>query len=165
MIVATTLPAVGPQLTASLLFVGLAAAFAHIYLLRRRDNWWAIIPSGFMLVLAAVIVLSSTIVRVETLGAILFSGLGAVFLALYLLTGRDTQWWALIPAVALLVFGLFIFTLNDALDGERSDLLRWWPVLLIALVCGRRLVGSPHAACPARHRDQPRACSAPTARE
>ena len=133
MIVATTLPAVGPQLTAALLFVGLAAAFAHIYLLRRHDNWWAIIPSGFMLVLAAVIVLSSTIARVETLGAILFSGLGAVFLALYLVTGRNTQWWALIPAAALLIFGLFIFTLSDALGGERNDLLRWWPVLLIAL--------------------------------
>ncbi len=147
MIVATTLPAITPQLTAALLFIGLASAFAHIYLLRRRDNWWAIIPSGFMLVLAVVIVLSGTIARLETLGALLFFGLGLVFLALYALTGRDTQWWALIPAAALLIFGLFIFTLNDALAGESSGVLRWWPVLLIALglIVGWRATRTPPA--------------------
>lgn len=131
MIITTTLPNVTAEVTASLLFVGLAAAFAHIYALRRSDNWWAIMPGGFMLVLAAVVIASGAIERVETLGALLFGGLGLVFLALYALTGRNTQWWALIPAAALVTFGLFIFMLDPT--GEGNPLLRWWPLLMIAL--------------------------------
>ena len=59
-------------LIAAVLFVGLGLAFVNIYLVKRADHWWAIIPGGFMIVLAAVISLSVRVARLETLGAALF---------------------------------------------------------------------------------------------
>ena len=115
---------------AAVLFVGLAVAFVHIYLVRRAEHWWAIIPGGFMLVLAVVIGLSVRVERLETLGAALFVGMGLVFFALYLLAGTRRHWWALIPGGVLMLFGLLIYTVNNTVQ---SALLRWWPVSLIVL--------------------------------
>jgi hypothetical protein len=99
---------------AATLFVGLALAFANLYLVNRAEQWWAILPSGFMAVLAAVIALTATVTRLETLGAILFAGMGVVFGLLYLLAGKRRHWWALIPAGVLLLW-------------------RWWPSALIVV--------------------------------
>lgn len=118
------------QLIAAVLFVGLALAFAHIYLVDRATHWWAIIPGGFMLVLAAVISLSTTVARIETLGTVLFVGMGLVFVVLYLLAGRRRHWWALIPGGVLVLFGLVIYTVDNAVQ---IALLRWWPTVLVIL--------------------------------
>ena len=128
MMLLTTQPQINDRVTAGVLFVGLALAFAHIYLLDRADRWWAIIPGGFMLVLGGVIALSAQTERAETLGAVLFAGMGAVFFLLYVLGGRRRQWWALIPGAVLIIFGLFIFVLDK---GGENTLLRWWPLILI----------------------------------
>ncbi|MEZ4656612.1 MAG: hypothetical protein R2911_03500 [Caldilineaceae bacterium] len=133
MIFLSTLPNLDPRLTAALLFVGLALAFVHIYLLDRNERWWAIIPGGFMLVLGLVIALSGLIGRIETLGALLFIGMGAVFFALYALGGRRRQWWALIPGSVLLIFGLFVFARDGADGGEQSAVMQWWPLILLLL--------------------------------
>ncbi|NJN82374.1 MAG: YfhO family protein [Caldilineaceae bacterium] len=90
-------------------------------------------PGGFMFVLSLVIALSSVVERVETLGTLLFVGMGFVFFALYLLAGRRRQWWALIPGSVLTLFGFFIFAL-DREDG--SVIWRWWPIALILLGVG-----------------------------
>lgn len=132
MVLVSTLPAVDPRLNAGLLFFGLALAFIHIYLLNRAERWWALIPGGFMLVLGIVIALSSTVTRVETLGVILFVGMGLVFFTLYAVVGRR-QWWALVPGTVLLLFGFFIFTVEG--EGD-SAWLRWWPVLLMLIGAG-----------------------------
>jgi drug/metabolite transporter (DMT)-like permease len=127
-----TLANASPTLTAALLFLGLALAFGHVYLLRRDEHWWAIIPGGFMLVLGLVIVLSD-ILPLQMLGALLFAGMGLVFCLLYLLGDRRRQWWTLIPGAVLLIFGLFVL----AQDGEGSNpLIRWWPLLLVLLGLG-----------------------------
>jgi len=131
MVVVSTWPSIDPRLNAALLFLGLAFAFIHIYLLDRVERWWAIIPGGFMLVLGIVIALSSTIAKVETLGVILFVGMGLVFFSLYVMVGRR-QWWALVPGTVLLLFGFFIFTVDE---GD-SPTLRWWPVLLMLVGAG-----------------------------
>ncbi len=128
MILSSTIDALDARLTAAILFIGLAAAFFHIYLLRRLENWWAVIPGGFMLVLAVVIALSVRIVRAETLAAVLFAGMGLVFFALYLLPARRRQWWSLVPGSVLLVFGLFVLTSSET---GTAVWLRWWPILLI----------------------------------
>jgi hypothetical protein len=118
-------------LVAALLFLGLALAFGHVYLLRRQEHWWAIIPGGFMAVLGIVIALSS-LLPLQVLGALLFAGMGLVFCLLYLL-GERRQWWALVPGAVLLIFGLFVF----AQDGERANpFLRWWPLLLMLIGVG-----------------------------
>ncbi|NJN82375.1 MAG: hypothetical protein HC802_08940 [Caldilineaceae bacterium] len=46
MVFLSTFPDVDPRLIAALLFVGLALAFAHIYLLDRSNAWWAIIRAA-----------------------------------------------------------------------------------------------------------------------
>ena len=63
MALTSTISALDQRITAALLFVGLALAFANIYLLDRRQNWWAMIPGGFMLVIGLVIALSVRITR------------------------------------------------------------------------------------------------------
>jgi hypothetical protein len=115
---------------AAILFAGLAMAFANLYVVNRAEHWWAIIPGGFMLVLAGVIALTVTVTRLETLGAILFVGMGLVFVLLYLLTAKRRHWWALIPAGVLLLFGLLTYSVDN---GVQNALLRWWPATLIVL--------------------------------
>jgi len=132
MVLVSTLPAVDPRVNAGLLFFGLALAFIHTYLLNRAERWWALIPGGFMLVLGIVIALSSTVNRVETLGVILFVGMGLVFFTLYFVVGRR-QWWALVPGTVLLLFGFFILTVEE---GGDSAWLRWWPALLMLIGAG-----------------------------
>lgn len=118
---------VEPGILAAVLFVGLALGFAHVYLLDRRERWWAVIPGGFMLVLGLVLGLSSRIERTETLAALLFGGLGLVFFILYLVD-RRRQWWALFPGSVLVVSALLAATAGE--EGGRPW-LRWWPTLLI----------------------------------
>jgi hypothetical protein len=83
------------------LFGSLALGFGGVYLVRPCENWWALIPGGAMVALAAVVLLST--VAGELAGAALFLGLGLVFVALYFaeIDGQRQNWWALIPAGAL----------------------------------------------------------------
>ncbi len=144
MVYLSTVESIDQRLTASVLFAGQAVAFAHVYLLDRVDRWWAIIPGGFMFVLGAVIALSSRTGALETLGSVLFVGLGSVFLLLYALGSRRRLWWALIPGTVLVVFGLFLFSVED---GSQSALIRWWPLLLMVagLVTGWQAWRRPKA--------------------
>ena len=130
MVYLTTVQSLDQRITAGLLFVGQALAFAHIYLLDRDERWWAVIPGGFMLVLGGVIALSSRTMDPDSLGTTLFVGLGCVFILLYLLGRRTRLWWALIPGLVLVVFGLFLFSVERS---QENGLLRWWPVLLLLL--------------------------------
>jgi hypothetical protein len=117
------------SLIAAQLFAGMALAFGNIYLLARQERWWAILPGGFMLVLALVVGSSSWITAVESLAALLFGGLGLVFFLLYLLDRRRRQWWALIPGSVLLVFGVLAFTSGSV---QEAGFVRWWPLVLVA---------------------------------
>ena len=118
-----------PTVSGALLLIGLAVAFVQIYLVKRTDHWWAILPGGFLLVLGLTVALSSRL-PLAWLSGLLFTGIGMVFALVYLLGDRRRQWWALVPAAILVSFGLFLFA------GQNTDertLLRWWPLLLIAL--------------------------------
>ena len=120
------------SLIAAQLFGGLALAFGSIYLTARGERWWAILPGGFMLVLAIVVGASSWVASTEVLAAVLFVGLGLVFFLLYFLDQRRRQWWALIPGSVLLVFGLLTLSTGRAVESEtQAGLVRWWPLLLI----------------------------------
>lgn len=130
MVLLNTIPAVPPETLPALLFVGIAAGFIHIYLLDRQEHWWALLPAGFTLVIALIIGLSALTHNITYLGAVLFAGMGAVFLAIYLLSPGAQQWWSLIPAGVLLIFGLLILTSER--DGQ-AGYMRWWPLLLVAV--------------------------------
>lgn len=118
---------------AATLFVGLALAFTNLYFVNRAEHWWAIIPGGFMLVLAVVIGLTVSITRLETLGAILFAGMGLVFALVYLLAGARRHWWALIPAGVLLFFATVTYSVDN---GVQNALLRWWPAAFVVIGAG-----------------------------
>ncbi len=128
MVLLNTIPAVPPETLPALLFVGIAASFIHIYLLQRQEHWWALLPAGFTLVIALLIAVSALTHNITYLGALLFGGMGAVFLAIYLLSPGAQQWWSLIPAGVLLIFGLLILT---AQGEEEQSLMRWWPAALV----------------------------------
>lgn len=108
-------------------FGGLALAFAHVYLSDRGGRWWALIPSGFLAVLGAVMGVSAWGIPMEALALLLFGGLGGVFFLLFLLHRR--QWWAVLPGGVLVVFASLAAARSS--DGQVMPLLRWWPLLLI----------------------------------
>ncbi len=128
MVLLSTRADVGGPLIAAVLFWGLGLAFAHIYLRARTENWWAILPGGFLTVLGVVIALSGRVDSLRALGSVLFAGLGLVFLLLALAGGKLRHWWALVPGSILLLFGLFILGGGGVTGGGA---LRWWPVLAI----------------------------------
>jgi hypothetical protein len=101
-----------------------AAAFAVIYLLRPKRNWWAIIPGG-VLASIALLVLFEEIFPGWDGAAIMFLGFAATFTTLYLLPAlRGGKRWALYPAIGSII--LTVLT-NDP-SGDGSFLL---PLLLI----------------------------------
>jgi hypothetical protein len=106
-------------------FLGcIGLAFWFVYL-RRQDQWWAVIPGGVMLTLAAVTALDNFINWSEV---VFFLGLATTFLLVAVLpnTGQDTR-WAFIPAAILGIIGLTIFA------PIKNLMFYLWPVLLIAL--------------------------------
>lgn len=117
------------------LFFGLALAFAVVYLGDRRERWWALIPFGTLALMAGVILLSGAALPVQTLGAVLFGGMGLVFLLVYLLAPERPRFrWALVPAAVLLVMG--VVTLLAGVRQSNPALAPWlrlWPLLLIGL--------------------------------
>lgn len=102
---------------------GLGLSFWLIYA-RRQDHWWAIIPGGVLLTLAAVAGLDDF--GLDYGGGIFFLGLGLTFVLVALLPspGADTR-WSFIPAAVMLILG---FTQLTEL-GE--DILNYWPAILI----------------------------------
>jgi hypothetical protein len=118
------------ELGGVILFLGLGLAFVAVYFVEidgQRHNWWALIPAGALLSLAAVVLLS-TLGAGGAAGAALFLGLGLTFGALYLMRGPERPLgWAWIPAVALLGFGAFVLLVTGELPYARL----FWPLALI----------------------------------
>lgn len=105
----------GPWLGA--LFMGsISAAFWLTYLVH-RDFWWAIIPGGVLLSVAAV-ALFATWWQSEVLGAVLFFGMGLTFgLVSTVPTPQGRLTWALIPAGVFGVLGLAVLlAFNSAVN-------------------------------------------------
>ncbi len=90
-------------------------------------HWWAIIPGGVLGTLAVVAAVEEFGEGPFEVGSVFFLGLGITFLVLGLLPrvdGRALR-WALIPAGALLLFGLLVNTPAIAYVNYI------WPVALI----------------------------------
>jgi hypothetical protein len=91
----------------ALLFAVPGALFV-ITFFTQREHWWAIIPGLSLLGLAALIFIESAFPEAnDPWGAGIFLGsIGLSFVGVYLRTG---QWWAIIPAGALLSLGVNLF--------------------------------------------------------
>lgn len=124
----------------TIFFAAIGLGFWVVYY-RDRSNWWAIIPGGVLLSLALVILVSG-VAEGEVAGAALFIGIGLTFLVLSVVpTPEGRLTWARIPAVVLILFGLFVGAAATELVGYL------WPAALIlgglfllvrALTAGRR---------------------------
>jgi hypothetical protein len=128
-------PAFASNFGGTLFMGGLSLAFLVVYFMN-RENWWAIIPGGVLLTIAAITALD----RVPALdtGGIFFLGLAATFavLALIPVEGRRMSWpW--IPAAVLAVMGILISV-------AAANLINYlWPVALILgglLLLGRAIL-------------------------
>ncbi len=102
----------------------LGLSFWVIFIIDRK-NWWAIIPGGVLITLAAIAGLSQFIAGVAT-GGIFFFGLGITFGLVAVLPSPEGQMkWAWIPAGVLVLMGLLIM----AAAGNIINYL--WPAILI----------------------------------
>jgi len=115
------------QWDAALVLFGIALGFWAM-LLVQKQNWWAAIPAGVLIVVGVLLGLQA---RLSELGwlALFFLGLAVVFGLLYLVrAGQPDSRWAAIPAAALALLG--VVTLVSAID-LAPVVLKWWPVLLL----------------------------------
>lgn len=127
------------------LFLGAISLSFWLIFLLHREQWWALIPGGTLLTLAAIAGLDQRMVG-EQAGALLFYGLGLTFGLVYLTSWSGARRsWALIPAGIMLVMGLII----QASFGAVLDVA--WPVALIAagLYMGLRTLIANRAPLPA----------------
>lgn len=113
------------QISMAVLLVIVGAGFFGGFFAARingvRAGWWRFIPAWTMIALAVMVLLSTLDpAPVELIAALLFWGLAAAFLHIYLLQ-RSEHWWALIPGGFMLVLGgvilLSTFTINIAILG------------------------------------------------
>lgn len=99
---------------------GIGLAFLLIFLSNFK-NWWALIPAGVLLSLAAMLLLGF-----ES-GGIFLIGLGLTFGVLgFIPTEHGRMRWAFIPAVVLIVIGIFVSLVVYDLFAVL------WPLALIA---------------------------------
>ncbi len=113
------------QIIVALLLAVVGVGFFSGYFAARikeaRAGWWRFIPAWTMVALAIMVLLSTLDpAPVELIAALLFWGLAAAFLHIYLLQ-RSEHWWALIPGGFMLVLGSVIllstFTINITILG------------------------------------------------
>ncbi len=111
------------------IFLGsIALGFVTVYVMN-REQWWAIIPGGVLLTLAAVAGLDE--VSGGESGGLFFLGLAATFALVALApTAKGRMTWAWIPAGVLFVMAVVI---TASLEGFFNLL---WPLALVALGSG-----------------------------
>jgi hypothetical protein len=108
----------------SIFLGGISLGFWAVFL-RKRENWWAVIPGGVLMTLATVAGLSEVVSGLE-IGGIFFLGLALTFSLVYVLpTPEGRMTWAVIPAGILFALGVLI------LIGAGSVINFVWPVALI----------------------------------
>lgn len=114
----------GIDLTPVFIIGSLGLAFLLIFIVR-QDFWWAIIPGGVMLTIAAITIIP-TFASGEFTAAVLFLGLAATFGVLSLVpTPGGRMRWPLIPAGILLGVALIV-------TAASADLIRFaWPLALV----------------------------------
>jgi hypothetical protein len=116
-------PGIADAIGGAVFLGGISLAFWLVFILTPK-NWWAIIPAGVLLTLAAVTLIPEN-AGIET-GGIFFLGLAVTFLALALIPVEGKRMsWPLIPGGILFVMGILLLL-------TQTDLINYiWPIALI----------------------------------
>ena len=94
------------EFLAAYVLSAIALPFIAVYL-RDTSQWWALIPAYVLLAVAAMILLSETVLLSDAFEAtFVLTAIALPFLVVYL-RNRE-QWWPLIPAYVLLSIGIMI---------------------------------------------------------
>ena len=120
-------PNLADQVTGGVFLGCIGLSFITILLSTRGQQWWAIIPGGTLLTLAAVAALEPFIADDMT-GAIFMLGLALTFSIIYFMPfpGRRMR-WALYPSIILGIIGILLL-------GSAAQLAQLvWPVAIIAI--------------------------------
>ena len=121
------LPPVGEVIGGGLFLGAIGAGFLVAYA-RQRSNWWAVIPAGVLFTLAIISIvddLPGTPLPFDS-GALLFFGIGITFMVISFLNVEGQRLsWAMIPAIVLIAFGLFVGF------GQAESWNYIWPSLII----------------------------------
>jgi len=108
------------------LFFGLLLPFVAAYLTDRTQNWWALIPGGFLLFLAMTTLLVDN-VGGEWIGSLFLFLIGLSFFTVYM--NDRSRTWALIVA-----YVLGVLSLAPAMASGRGDTAAYFgPVFLFAI--------------------------------
>jgi len=99
----------------SVMLFSIALPFLLIYLVKRGDFWWALIPGGIMLFVAIIPILT-LYVRGEAIGTFVLWAIALPFWVIYLIDRKN--WWAIIPAGTLTVIGLMPLAALGNLPGQ-----------------------------------------------
>jgi hypothetical protein len=93
-----------------------ALPFLVVYL-RNRGHWWALIPSFILLAIALMLLLTSlNVLSDEMIGPFVLYAIAIPFLVVYFIN-RD-NWWALIPAYAMIVIGTMVGLIETDVLGD-----------------------------------------------
>ena len=107
------------------IFLGMIGLSFWVIYFTHRENWWAIIPGGVLLTLAGITLLGNND-NGYLAGGLLFLGLAATFLVVYLIpTELGRMRWSVWPAAVLAIMGALILT------GASGFAQYVWPIAII----------------------------------
>lgn len=130
MLYMTTVSGFEPRLIAAVLLWGMALSFLLAYVIDPQERWWGLVMGGLMAVLGVNTAVSGVLPSIEVLGAILFGGLGVVFVVLFLLGDKSRFWWAPIPGFIMMVYSAFAY-MDTRPERWLEEWQQWWPAVLI----------------------------------
>ncbi|RME83873.1 MAG: hypothetical protein D6775_07005, partial [Caldilineae bacterium] len=147
----STVEAIAAVWVGAVFLLGIAIGFLLLFLSNRHERWWALLQTGTIAVVALVSLGVGVPPESEhLLGAALFGGFGFSFLLLYLFAGNHRRFlWALLMAGVLAVFAAMLLVAGY---GDRSVVVRLWPVALLVLgvyLLARGLTAARKPAPPA----------------
>lgn len=108
-------PRIADNIGGAVFMGGLSLGFWLVYAVK-RDFWWAIIPGGVLLSIAALIAVEGVTTGGGSLGVgVMFLGMALTFLLVYLLVRQPRMTWALIPAGVLGVMAIAFLLASDTI--------------------------------------------------
>jgi hypothetical protein len=136
----------GEVLIAPMILTLIAIPFLVVYS-RDRSQWWPLIPSYVLLLIAVMIALVETGLMMDAwIATFVLAGIGVPFLVVYLLNRQN--WWALIPAYVMFVIGLMVGLIDAGVLRDTiipayvflsialpffvvyiADTSQWWPLI------------------------------------